>query len=222
MIRIPAPGRAWFAATAVVAAVAIVVQAVVAAQGQPYSVFDTGAARVANMLAFFTILSNLLVGATSLALAVRQAPPAQLLRVLYLDAVLGIAVTGIVYNLVLAQLYDLSGAAWFANLLLHVVVPVMAVLGWLLFGPRGLVDTPTVLLATIYPILWLAVTLVRGGTVDWSPAPPWYPYPFVDVGELGYPRVGLNCVVIAVLFLGLAFGAKALDRLLQRRVADAG
>jgi len=221
MIRTSALGRTWFAATALVVVVAIVVQTVVAAQGAPYSIFDSAGARVANMLSFFTILSNLLVGGTCLALAVRRSPPAQLLRVLYLDAVLGIAVTGIVYNLVLAQLYDLSGAAWFANLLLHVVVPIMAVLGWLGFGPRGLIDTPTVLLATIYPILWLGFTLVRGAVVDWGPFPAWYPYPFVDAGQLGYARVALNCVVIAVLFLGLAFGAKALDRFLQRRFADA-
>ena len=221
MIRTSALGRTWFAATALVVVIAIVIQAVLAARGAPYSVFDTAVERVANILAFFTILSNLLVGGTCLALAIRRSPPARLLRVLYLDAVLGIAVTGIVYNLVLAPLYDLSGWSWFANLLLHVVVPIMAVLGWLLFGPRGLVDTPTVLLATIYPIAWLAFTLIRGAVVDWSPFPAWYPYPFVDAGQLGYARVTLNCLVIAVLFLGLAFGAKALDRFLQRRFADA-
>jgi len=217
MIRTSAVGRMWFAATAVVVVVAIVIQAVVAAQGNPYSLFDTPGERLANMLAFFTILSNLLVGITFAAIALRQGPYPRLLRVLHLDAVLGIAVTGIVYNLVLAPLFDLSGAAWLANLLLHVVVPIMAVLGWLVFGPRGLVDTTTVLLSTIYPILWLAFTLVRGAVTDWGPNAPWYPYPFVDVGELGYGRVAINCAVIAVLFLGLAFGAKALDAFLTRR-----
>lgn len=216
MIRISAVGRAWYAITAAIAVVAIVVQGVLAARGAAYSVFDTPAERVANMLAYFTILSNLLVGVTFMAVAVRSRASG-LLRVLWLDAVLGIAVTGIVFNLVLAQLYTLTGTAWMANQLLHVVVPILAVLGWLIFGPRGLITTWTVLASTIYPIGWLAFTLVRGAVVDWSPQPPWYPYPFVDAAELGGARVALNCCVIALLFLGLAFGAKALDGFLERR-----
>ncbi|GJF02298.1 hypothetical protein PSD17_12620 [Pseudonocardia sp. D17] len=217
MIRISPVGRIWFGGTAVVVAAAVVLQAVLSADGQPYSVFDTAGERLANLLAYFTILSNVLVGLTFGILAVRAEASSRLLRVLHLDAVLGITVTGIVYNLVLAPLDDPTGAAWLANLLLHMVVPAMAVLGWLLFGPRGAVDTPTVLLSTIYPLAWLAFTLTRGALVDWSPFPAWYPYPFVDVGALGYARVALNCVVIAVLFLGLAFGARALDRFLVRR-----
>jgi hypothetical protein len=52
----------------------------------------------------------------------------------------------------------------------------------------------------------LAFTLVRGAAIDW------YPYPFVDVVAHGYARVAINCLVVAVLFVGLGFGALALDR----------
>jgi hypothetical protein len=44
-----------------------------------------------------------------------------------------------------------------------------------------------------------------------------YPYPFVDVADLGDARVLLNVAVVAALFLALAFGAKALDARLPDR-----
>jgi hypothetical protein len=34
----------------------------------------------------------------------------------------------------------------------------------------------------------------------------------VNVAVLGYGRVALNCLVVEVLFLGLGFGALAVDR----------
>ena len=56
------------------------------------------------------------------------------------------------------------------------------------------------------PVAWLAFTLVRGPIVEW------YPYPFLDVNEHGYPLVLVNVVVVALLYLAFAFGAMALDR----------
>jgi hypothetical protein len=53
-------------------------------------------------------------------------------------------------------------------------------------------------LSLIFPVLWLAFTLVRGAVIHW------YPYPFIDVTRLGYPKAALNCVWVAALFLGLA------------------
>jgi hypothetical protein len=38
----------------------------------------------------------------------------------------------------------------------------MAILGWLLFGPRRLTSWTLALLSLAYPALWLVVTLVRG------------------------------------------------------------
>lgn len=51
---------------------------------------------------------------------------------------MAITVTGIVFHAVLAQTLDLKSWAAVGNELVHTVVPVMAVVGWLLIGPRGL------------------------------------------------------------------------------------
>ena len=119
--------------------------------------------------------------------------------------------TGIVYHLVLASQDEPRGWAAVANFLLHTAAPVVGVLGWLLFGPRGLTDRRIVSWSIVYPLLWLVFTLVRGEFVGF------YPYPFVNVDEHGYGRVLLNCLLVAILFLALAAGASYLDRRLRRR-----
>ncbi|KAA2256319.1 F420-dependent oxidoreductase [Solihabitans fulvus] len=202
-------GRAWFASTAVVVLVGLVVQVVVSARftgGQ----FDSVGARIGNVFCFFTIQSNVLVGVTSLLLAIRVERPSTLFRALRLAGLVGIAVTGVVFHLVLAGLHQLTGAAAFADLLLHTVSPVLCVLGWLVFGPRPTIAPSTVAWSALFPLLWLVFTLIRGAAIDY------YPYPFVDVTRLGYGTVALNCVFVGVLFLGLAFAAMGLERRLSR------
>ncbi|MBW0119250.1 Pr6Pr family membrane protein [Pseudonocardia abyssalis] len=207
------PARAWHATSALVVVVALVIQVPITAAATG-GAFDTPAARVANLFTFFTILTNLLVALTGVALALAPRRRSTLLSVLRLDAVLGITVTGIVFHTLLADLADLRGAEAFADLLFHTVSPIVVVLGWLLFGPRGLIDRRAVLLSLLYPLLWLGFTLVRGAVIDW------YPYPFVDVSRLGYPTVLLNSLGITALFLVLAAALLGVDRVLARR-ADA-
>jgi hypothetical protein len=206
---VTAAGRAWHATSALVVVVALAIQIPITAAATG-GAFDTPAARVANLFTFFTILTNILVAVTGATLALAPDRRSTVLSVLRLDAVLGIAVTGIVYHTLLADLYDLQGAEAFADLLFHTVSPVLGVLGWLVFGPRRLLDRRVVALAMLYPLAWLAFTLVRGAVIGW------YPYPFVDAGELGYAQVALNCVGITALFLVLAVALLAVDRLLAR------
>jgi hypothetical protein len=93
---------------------------------------------------------------------------------------------------------------------LHTVVPIMAVADWLTYGPRPVTSPTVARLAVLFPVAYLAFTLIRGEPVGF------YAYPFVDVGRLGYGRVLVNCVWVAVLYLGFAAGATALDAWLSR------
>lgn len=91
----------------------------------------------------------------------------------------------------------------------------MAVVSWLVVGPRGAVSRRVIGVTMVYPIVWLIATLIRGAIVNF------YPYPFLDATTHGYLKVAVNCLLVAVLLLGLAIGAAALDRVLptRRRVA---
>jgi hypothetical protein len=208
--------RVWFAATAAVTLTGLVVQLFVTGSLTTGS-FDTRTERVLNVFVFFTIQSNILLGVTTALLAVRTARTSLLFRTLRLDGVLMITVTFAVYHLVLSDLAELTGWAAVADLLLHTVAPVLGVLGWLVFGPRGQVGRRVIGWAVVFPLAWVAFTLARGPL-----AGDFYPYPFMDVTEHGYPRVLLNSAVVSVLFLALAVGANALDRVLVRRRAPVG
>ncbi|MGW5190825.1 Pr6Pr family membrane protein [Kribbella sp. NPDC004138] len=204
-------GRIWTWLTVTVVLAGIVIQLPLSAQNEE-GFFSTAPERLFNVFAYFTIQSNLLLGGTVLVLAlwpdrIRGA----VFKTLRLNGVLCIAVTGIVYHAVLAGLDELSGWAWVSNFLLHTAAPIAGVLGWLLFGPRGQTDWRIVGWSIVYPLLWLAFTLIRGEFVHF------YPYPFVNVDEHGYGRVLLNCLLVAVLFLALAAGATTLDRRLRRK-----
>ena len=209
-----AKARAWFGATALAGFTGLVIQLFVAADAEPV-LFHTASGRVFNVFCFFTIQSNIIVGVTTLLLALDSKRSSILFNTFRLTGVVAIAITGVVYHSVLSQLFDLESWALVADNLLHTVVPIMAVVGWLMFGPRGLTSPRIMQLSVLFPIAWLIFTLIRGSVVDF------YPYPFVDVIHLGYGRVLINCVWVAVLYLGIAAGATTLDGWLARNRAIA-
>jgi hypothetical protein len=50
----------------------------------------------------------------------------------------------------------------------------------------------------LYPFLYLIVILARGHISGF------YPYPFVDVTQLGYPKVVVNSLWVVLVFVGIA------------------
>lgn len=116
----------------------------------------------------------------------------------------------------LRPILDLDGADLLADKLLHMVVPVLAVIGWVAFGPRERATRQDLAPFLVVPVAWLVYTLIRGAIVDW------YPYPFIDVVEHGYGVVLLNALGISCFLVGMAFLAFALDRRLAGAVDPAG
>lgn len=197
--------RVWFALTALVVLVGLVTQLVVTATTTG-GFFPANPQRTLNVFAFFTVQSNVLVAVTSARLALRPEAGGVVQRALRLAALVGIAVTGVVFHLVLRQLQELQGYAAFADLLLHTMSPLLCVVGWLCFGPRGAVDRRAVVGALAFPIAWLVFTLLRGTAVGF------WPYPFLNIDNLGLRAVLVNCGLVAVLFTGLTLGSARLDR----------
>jgi hypothetical protein len=130
----------------------------------------------------------------------------QWFRVIRLASLIGITVTGVVAAVALPPSPDYSTANLICDRLLHIVVPVLAFVGWVAFGPRGFVTSRDLLPTLVWPILWLVAT--------WGLAPltHWYPYPFLNVDVLGWGSVLANSAGIAVLFLLLAALALWADR----------
>jgi hypothetical protein len=202
--------RAWHAVTAVVAITALVLQLVLVVQGG--RVLDETdqpglGLRLGRLISYFTIQSNVLVAVTSVQLARDPGRDGATWRVVRLAAVVGITVTGVVHFLLLRPLLDLDGADYVADKLLHMVVPVLAVVGWAVFGPRPRIDGRAILVALVWPLAWLAWTLVVGGVSGW------YPYPFLDHREPeGAAGVVVTSVGVTIFFLLLFWGARFVDR----------
>lgn len=197
-------GRVWFGLTAVVVAFGIAVNVGVAATNTG-GFFTTAPARVFNVFCFFTILSNLIVGVTSLLLAIDPRRTSTTFDTFRLIGIVAIVITGIVYHVALRSLFDLESWALVGDVIVHTVVPILAIVTWLAYGPRGRTSRPIMWRSLLFPLAWFAFTLLRGPLTDS------YPYPFVDVTRLGYPRVLGNAVWLAVFYLGVAAGTVALD-----------
>jgi hypothetical protein len=197
--------RPWLAATAACAVVGIVVS-IVTAHNNTGGFFNDPIQRGANALAFFTIQSNIIVAVTTGLLALHVDRPSMAFRTARLIGLVAITVTGLVYHVALASVVDLAGWDQFGNQLVHTVVPVLTVIGWLAFGPRRAISAPIAWLSLVFPLAWLAFTLIRGAVVGF------YPYPFIDVAVLGYGKAALNCAWVSLLLLGLAGGAVVMDR----------
>lgn len=207
----PRLARVWNGVIAALVALAIVVQVVIALRATgPAPEVWTGYlrgthafGRVVRVLSFFTIQSNLLCGFVGLTLALDPRRDGRVWRAVRLASLFGITVTGIIYSAILADAHQPNGVAEIlVNTIVHYVIPIMAVVGWFLFGPRPRIERRTVVLSLVFPVLWIVYTLIRGAVVHW------YPYPFTDADALGYGRVAVNGVLVIVL-LGVVAGAFA-------------
>lgn len=166
--------------------------------------------RVLDFFTYFTIWSNILVAVIMVMLAIRPDRQSFVFRVLRLDAVLMITVTGLIYNLVLSGLSELQGLEVVTNSFDHVITPLVTVVVWLVAGPRGWVQWRTVPASLVLPLIWLVFALVHGAVIGA------YPYPFLDVATKGYPTVLMNSFMVLIFGIVLALIFWGIDAALTR------
>ena len=144
---------------------------------------------------FFTIISNVALAVTMTAMALGRRVSPLILGGL----TLAILLVGVVYRTLLAGLHPLQGLPLIANYLLHDVSPIAMAVYWLLFVPRARLRWSAPWWWVLFPGAYLVYALARG-QIDHH-----YPYPFIDVGKLGWMQVGLNAGGIALAFILAGF-----------------
>ncbi|ROU02701.1 Pr6Pr family membrane protein [Histidinibacterium lentulum] len=165
-------------------------------------------AAVWELVYFFTILTNLLIGAAFGAAALRgRALPAGL----GLGLATSILIVGIVYHVLLADIVDFTGLGRLADLLLHTVVPLLTLVQWTVFAPKRDLSARQAAAWLAYPGAYVAYVFLR------APHTGWYPYPFLDLGEQGLGTTLLWIAGIAVFFLAMGLALVAMGRALQAR-----
>jgi hypothetical protein len=173
-----------------------------------------------NFFSFFTIESNILASIVLAVLVAAQLGRPRIGRrfdVLLLCATTYMVVTGIVYNTLLRGIELPQGATlgW-SNEVLHLVAPLWLLIDWLLTAGKRRVRFADLGIVAIYPVAWLAYTLVRGPVTldqasgrDW-----WYPYPFLDPATHanGYAGVAVMSAIVAATVLLVAAALVAYAR----------
>ena len=119
--------------------------------------------------------------------------------------------TGIVAAIALPPSPSYTTGSLVCDRLLHIVVPVLTFVGWVVFGPRG----------KVHPRGPAALAHLAGRSGSSPPSPSdrsstGTPTPSSTSAPIGLGRTLLNCAVIAVLFLALAALALWADRRLSR------
>jgi len=168
---------------------------------------------IIRYFSFFTILTNILVAISFTVMLVADSDKWKhlFLKTSNLTAVtVYILVVGIVYNLVLRWLWQPQGLQKLTDELLHTIIRLAVLIYWFLFVATTSVQWRHVFRWMWYPFIYCLYTLVRGAVVNF------YPYPFLDVDQLGYSRVLLNCVFVTIAFFAISLLLVGAGKLLRK------
>jgi hypothetical protein len=163
-----------------------------------------------GFFSYFTILSNsaavvaLAVGGIAL-LTYRPGVP---------DSVRGavvayMTVTGIIYAVVLQQAAEGQLQPWIDDVV-HRLLPAFVFVDWLAVPTHRPLSFQAVRSWLVFPLAFVAYSLIRGPFVRW------YPYPFLDPQIAGYAHVAAQTFVIGLVIAAVCFAVVWLGRLTRR------
>ncbi|QEC79108.1 Pr6Pr family membrane protein [Mucilaginibacter ginsenosidivorax] len=153
---------------------------------------------IVQIISFFTVLSNILVGLCLVAAVLNKASALKNFfgsSSVNTAVALYITIVGLIFNTVLRSIVHLQGLFALTNELTHVFNPIAFVVFWLFFAPKTKLSWLQAAAWLWYPLLYLIYVLIRGAIYHF------YPYPFVDADKLGYQQVAVNSFFVMVAFL---------------------
>ena len=171
-----------------------------------------------NYFSFFTTIGNILVAlAMTLPwLASRSRLAQWLLRPSVRTVIVAyIIVVGLVYHLMLRNLYNPQGWRLACVIILHYVIPPLFIIDWLAFVQKRDLSWKILFGALALPVLYVAWTLGHGAVTGF------YPYPFINVARFGYAQVLMTigamiaafvCLILALVGIGRLSAGLALRR----------
>lgn len=172
----------------------------------------------AGMFCFYTNQSNLLLTVYELLLFCTGFYPGGWLWAALTDVrvscamALCIWVTHLIYQFVLVPYEQRKGLKFadfggnFGNLCVHYFTPLLAVMQWLLFAPKENLSILCAVWWLILPLSYTVFALLRAsGGKPIGHTGLLYPYPFMDLQQLGWGKFLRNAAVLLVLFFLLGY-----------------
>ncbi len=152
-------------------------------------------------------IQSYLIGAVVFVWAFRRrnAPPSRLLDLFRGASAVYLTVTFFAVLLLDQSPFPSDVDVPLVDLLLHWIFPVIVVADWILFPPDTKLRYSDAGRWLVYPVVWIAFTLIRGA------ADGWYPYPVLDPADGGYGMVAVAAVgmiaallAVSVMYIWLA------------------
>lgn len=169
---------------------AIITQFILMMQNSMVSELET----VIRFFSFFTILTNTLV-ATFFTIQIFNSTTK--VFTLLTPLTVYITIVGLVYQILLRNTWNPTGLQRIVDELLHTIIPILAILYWARYQPKSFKNYASIFTWLIYPLLYISYILIRGHFSKF------YPYPFINVEELGMGNVLLNSLFLFFLFIAL-------------------
>lgn len=168
-----------------------------------------------RMFGYLTILTNILIAVCSTvvllipgsAVARFLARPGGLTALAFYTIIVGLG-----YNILLRNHAPFTGLHRLADEGLHSAVPLLFTLYWLLYVAKDGLQARHSLLWMIYPLGYFIVAMARGS------ASGFYPYPFLNVTNLGYARVMLNAFMLLIGFFVIALSMVAIAKFGRKKL----
>ncbi|NDD25652.1 MAG: hypothetical protein EB103_02065 [Actinobacteria bacterium] len=173
--------------------------------------------RPAEYFSYFTITSCILSGIVLLVAGLgvlRNKSEGKWLTIARLTMAASMIIVGVIYNLLLANEKPNpldAGYDWpvVPNLIMHTYMPIIIFLEWLITNTAFKLKLKQAFWVLIYPLSWLAFSLIRGSITGW------WPYWFIDPAS-GLPTVVQWIATISAFFVVLALVLTPLQQALAR------
>ncbi|WP_034045492.1 Pr6Pr family membrane protein [Wocania ichthyoenteri] len=153
---------------------------------------------IIRFFSFFTILTNILVALyfTASTFNLKIVPFKWFFSKGTLTAITAfILIVGLVYQIALRGVWQPTGLQYIVDELLHTIIPLYVFIYWCFNVSKNDLQIKPIFRWLLYPVLFIIFILVRGYFSGF------YPYPFLDVPEIGYDKTLLNIVIIFITTL---------------------
>jgi len=177
--------------------------------------------RPSEYFSYFTITSCLLAGgvlAYSGVAILRNQKETKSDTLIRLTVAVSMVIVGVIYNALLAggdpDPRDI-GYAWpvLPNLIMHTYMPIVIFLEWLLFNTDFKIKLKSVFWVLLYPLAWLAFTIIRGLAQGWWPY--WFLDPQYGIGTM-LTWIGVITAFFVVLSIALLPARQLIGRLTSK------
>ena len=148
---------------------------------------------VIRFFSFFTILTNILVTLyfTAYVFKLKMIPFKWFFSKGTITAITAfILIVGLVYQVALRGVWQPTGLQRIVDELLHTIIPLYVLIYWCIKVRKNDLRLKSIFGWLLYPVLFIVFILTRGHFSGF------YPYPFLNVPEIGYEKTLLNISIV--------------------------